>query len=331
MIGPTTNPYVFIVGCPRSGTTLLQRMVSAHPRIAIAYEAHWIPKFFERHRGVTREGLVTEELIPLLLTERTFIRMHIGREQLSTLVDQGRPISYSSFVTGVLDLYGRAKGKPLVGDKWPNYVLRINAVNALWPGARFVHLIRDGRDVGSSLMEWRSPRKYVADLHTWKEDAASTAAVFWESNVRRGREGGKSLGSKLYYEMRYESLLARPLEECEALCDFLKVSFDEAMVRFYETRPKTSSEPGKDHHPWMPITPGLRDWRTQMPAEDVERFEAAAGQLLDELGYARAAPHPRPESLQHAAKIRDLLAGDPMWAKRFGLRGANAVSEKVVA
>ncbi len=68
-----------------------------------------------------------------------------------------------------------------------------------------------------------------------------------------------------------------------------------------------------------------------MAAEDVERFEAAAGRVMDELGYARAVPHPRPESLEHAAEIRELLAGDPKWAKRFGSPVAKAVSETVVA
>jgi hypothetical protein len=55
-----------------------------------------------------------------------------------------------------------------------------------------------------------------------------------------------------------------------------------------------------------------------MAVEDVERFEAAAGGLLDELGYGRAVPHPRASSLEHAVKVRASLAGDPRWIKHFG-------------
>ncbi len=322
-----TNPVVFIVGCGRSGTTLFRRIIDAHSQIAITDEAHWIGRFFEKHRGVNRDGLVTEELIPLLLTQFSFVRMGIGREQLATLIEQGRPISYSTFVTGLFDLYGQAKAKSLVGDKTPNYVLNMNTLNALWPGARFVHLIRDGRDVGLSLLAWQWPKKFAATLSTWKEDPVSTVALWWESHVRRGRESGKALGPKLYYEVFYESLVARPREECAALCDFLELPYDEAMLGFYEARPQASSDPGKDH-PWMPITSGLRNWRTQMTAEDLERFEAAAGGLLDELGYARAVSHPRPESLEHAAKIRKLLAEDPQWIKHFGSRAAKEAGDK---
>ena len=57
------NPYLFIVGCARSGTTLLRRMVDAHPLIAIPREQHWLPKWFERRKGVTSEGFVTPELV----------------------------------------------------------------------------------------------------------------------------------------------------------------------------------------------------------------------------------------------------------------------------
>jgi hypothetical protein len=56
---------------------------------------------------------------------------------------------------------------------------------------------------------------------------------------------------------------------------------------------------------WWPLTPGLRKWSEQMPAEDLERFEAAAGDLLEELGYPRACPHPPVETLARAARIRE--------------------------
>jgi hypothetical protein len=60
----------------------------------------------------------------------------------------------------------------------------------------------------------------------------------------------------------------------------------------------------------MPITSGLRNWQTQMSLEAVERFEAAAGTMLDELGYQRAVPSPRPEEREYAARARDWFARD---------------------
>jgi sulfotransferase family protein len=315
------NPYVFIVGCPRSGTTLLQRIVNAHPQIAITPETHWIPRLFERRKGLTPEGMVTPKLIRLLLELPGFTCLGIGEEQLLAMISGDRPVSYSSLVTAIFDSYGKAQAKALVGDKTPGYVRRMNTLHTLWPEARFVHLIRDGRDVYLSMRHrpLHNPKREVFD--TWLEDPVHTAALWWELNVGAGHKAGNLLAPGLYYEMRYESLIAHPREEIETLSAFLGVPYDDAMLRCNERQPTKKTR--------RPITAGLRDWRTEMPAEDVERFEAAAGPHLEEFGYLRAVPHPRPESLEHAAKMRELLAADPKRVKCFGAHGGKGMGEKV--
>jgi Sulfotransferase family len=298
------NPYVFIVGCPRSGTTLLRRIIDAHPQIAITHETHWLAKRFEKRQGVTPDGLVTPELLSWLLSDKKFTRMGIGQDELEGLVAGEEPVSYSTFVTGVFDLYGKRHGKRLVGDKVPGYVRRIPTLHALWPEAKFVHLIRDGRDVCMSAISWSRAYKLARRSSTWTEDPITTAAVWWEWHVRLGKEDGGSLAPNLYHEVRYEALVSVPEETCAALCDFLGLPYDDAMLKFHEGREK--ADPNLDaKKAWRPLTPGLRKWSEQMPAEDLERFEAAAGELLEELGYPRACPHPPDETLARAARIRE--------------------------
>ena len=310
------NPYVFIVGCPRSGTTLLQRIVNAHPEIAITPETHWIPRFFDKGWGVTADGFVTPEVIPRLLEHPGFAALNIGREDLVRLMRNDRPITYSSFVSDIFDLYGEAQGKRRVGDKTPGYVRRIHTLHHFWPKARFVHLIRDGRDVYLSMANRSLENLKPGIFDAWAEHPVSTAALWWELNVQRGRDVGTELGPKLYYEIRYESLIANSHAECAKLCFFLGVAYNDSMLQFYErgigTKPEAGGKPA-----WQPITSGLRDWKSQMPAADVERFEAAAGKLLKNLGYARAVPQPRTECLQTASRIRDLVTRDPR--TRYGL------------
>src|SRR5215471_5019118 len=141
------NPFLFIVGCPRSGTTLLQRMLNAHPQLAIAPESHWIPRLHAKPWALTPEGLVKPKLIRRLLAHPKFARLNISREELLRLAGNGQPTTYASLVSKIYDLYGSARGKTLVGDKTPDYVRTIETLHVLWPVARFVHLIRDGRDV----------------------------------------------------------------------------------------------------------------------------------------------------------------------------------------
>jgi len=308
-----SNPYVFIVGCPRSGTTLLQRMVNAHPQVAIAPESHWIPHLYEKPWALKENGLVEHKLVRELAAHPKFARMGIGREELKKLEKLGRtgyPLTYSRLVTAIFDLYGKAHGKRLVGDKTPDYVRRIGILHKLWPEARFVHVIRDGRDVCLSMREWSKARPKPGDFMTWKNDPVSTAAWWWGFNVRHGREAGRSLASRLYYELRYEALVACPREECERLCGFLELPFDEAMLRFHEDRVRP--DPGLEQkRAGLPVTPGLRDWKSHMPALEIECFEAAAGDMLDELNYPRAVPRPGPQALYRAANVCHVLDQDP--------------------
>jgi hypothetical protein len=292
-------------------------MLNAHPQIAITRESHWIPRLFEERKELTPEGLVTSQLIPRLLEDPRFTRWQVDHEKLEALLATGQPVPYPQFVAHIFDLYGELTGKALVGNKTPWFVRRLLLLHSLWPTARFVHLIRDGRDVCLSMVPWSKGPIVQDKFVTSRVDPISTVTLWWELNVRLGRQAGNSLGPELYYELRYESLVANPEEECAALCTFLGLPYDDAMLRYQEGL--TKSDPGLDaKHAWLPITPGLRNWRSQMPAEDVERFEAAAGDLLDELGYPRAVPCPLPESLESAARIRNLLAGDPRWTDVSG-------------
>jgi hypothetical protein len=304
------NPYLFIVGCPRSGTTLLQRMINAHPDIAITPETHWIPRLYAKTWALTPEGLVKPKLIRRLVDHPKFARLKFSPEEIARLTGNGKPISYGNLVSRIFDLYGERQGKPLVGDKTPDYVRTVETLHNLWPSARFVHVIRDGRDVALSMMDWPKFSPKPGDFATWREDRVSTAALWWELNVRLGRQAGKALGSKLYYEVRYESLVSRPRDESDALCGFLGVPYTDAMLHFYKA-PSTTDPGLEERRAHLPVTPGLRDWCTQLPPQDSERFEAAAGGLLDELDYTRVVQRPPASALEHAARIRHLLAEDP--------------------
>lgn len=117
IVGPSRNPYHFIVGCQRSGTTLLGRMVDANPHVAIIHETRWIASWFEDRGGLTPEGYVTRELIPLLLDHPRFAKLQIDREDLEGLLVTGDPVLYRDFITGIFDLYGNKHGEDLVATK----------------------------------------------------------------------------------------------------------------------------------------------------------------------------------------------------------------------
>jgi len=295
------SPFLFIVGCARSGTTLLGRIVGAHPQLAITPSLHWIVGQLHRQKVRRAGDSVPHELVEQLVADRRFARFGISPEALQR---PARPegVPYRALLERIFDLYRRAEGKPLVGNKTAPFVRRIAHLHEMWPRARFVHVIRDGRDVCLSVLGWPSADGIAERYATWAEDPVSTIALWWKRKVLLGREGGRQIPSGQYRELHYESLVAQPDRGCRELCAFLEVPFDDAMLGFHRRRSRNRDL--ERDHPTMPITPGLRDWRTQMTADDVARFEAAAGPLLETLGYERAVRRPGSRALRRAAELQ---------------------------
>lgn len=301
-------PYLFIVGCARSGTTLLHRIVDANPLVAITPEMHWV----SNHLRAGGEPLITSGVLSELTDHKRFSHFELDRADFERLLGPDESVPYREFIGRLFGLYGKAKGKTIVGNKTPAYVRHLPEIHALWPEARFVHIIRDGRDVCLSISNWKKAERTAGRYATWEEDPVSTTALWWERKVRSGHEAGAALGPGLCHEMRYEDLIRDPEGECRALCRFLDLPYDAAMVRFSEGKTRTDLPDARKtpKKAWLPVTSGLRDWRTQMEVESVERFEAVAGELLDEFGYERAFPKPAPGAMEHAARMHESFVRD---------------------
>ena len=264
-------------------------------------ETHWIPRVARTRRGIGRDGLVTDELVDWLVGYDRFAGLTLAPAEVRELIAPG--VTYAEFVSALFDLYGRKRKKPLVAEKTPNYVAEIPTLHALFPKARIVHLIRDGRDVCLSAVSWERRADWFAHrFATWREDPLVTAALWWRRFVSLGRQDGAELSSGLYHEVHYEALVENPEREARTLCAFLGVEYDDRMLRFHEGKTRSDARLSANGA-YLPITPGLRDWRTQLSAADLEVFEAAAGDLLDELDYARARPQPGEAARTRVARI----------------------------
>jgi hypothetical protein len=292
------NPYLFVVGCPRSGTTLLQRMLDAHPLLAVSNDPHFIP-----FAPGVRDGLdppITPELVDWLLGYRTFARLGLDESAVRAAADCGG--TFRDLVARLYDVFGGQRGKPLAGEKTPRYVRYLPLLHALFPAARVVHLVRDGRDVALSTLDWARPDRGPGRFRLWERSPVAVCALSWRWHVTTGMRDGAALGA-LYTEVRYEDLVARPATALRRVVSAVGLPFDERMLTFHVGR--TRADPGLSaKEAWLPPTAGLRDWRTQLSAGDVELFEALAGDLLARLGYERAYEAVSPAAEAAAARHR---------------------------
>src|SRR5262249_48721143 len=151
------------------------------------------------------DGLLASEPVAKWFAQKRFDQYHINPEEIRRLIEPGRLLPYRVFLTRLFDLYGKTHGKPVIGSLTPSYLRLLPVVHRLWPMAKFVHLIRDGRDVWQSVLSRKETECSVTRYATWAEDPVATTALWWKRKVLQGRQGGCKLAPGLYYEVRYES------------------------------------------------------------------------------------------------------------------------------
>lgn len=285
--------FPFFVGCGRSGTTLVAAMFDSHPQLTVPSESYFVGNLGRQaSRYSTGPGFDVDRFLTDLLQISWVQRWELDEETLRHYLHAAPVESFADAVGRVFRCYADRAGKPRYGDKTPNYVARMPLIAGLIPEARFVHIIRDGRDVATSFR--RVP---------FGPTTAAEAALFWRGRVSTGRAAGQQLGPERYREVRYEALVGDARAALQPVCDFLDLPFDNAMLDYTSRAEKfiSSGRPGAHVNLRLPPTKQLRDWRVQMSRDDVTRFELLAGDLLDELGYERASGRQRADRVAAAA------------------------------
>jgi hypothetical protein len=294
--------FPFIVGCGRSGTTLVRALFDTHPRMAVPGESHFIVHLAEEGHGKDRARRFDQaRFLEALFRHPRFRLWELPEAKVRSRFATDRPQTFAEAIRATFAAYAAAQGKPRYGDKTPGYVMHIPFLASQFPEARFVHVIRDGRDVALSYREIE-----------FGPDSLEGAALHWKRFVQRGRKTGKQLGADRYREVRYEDLLDDPEGVTRGLCAFLDLEFDPAMLTYPERAEEVargSAFPHAHKRLRLPPTKGLRDWRTAMSEEDVVLFESLAGDLLARLGYERTVSPGTEDRLRAVSKRLRVDAG----------------------
>lgn len=292
---------IFVLGCPRSGTTLLQLMLHAHPRIAIPPETRFLITLYNRRNefGDLREEQNRRALAAAITGPRKTLFYDLGLDagEVTEEIVAGPPTLGSALGT-VFRAYARRFGKPRWGDKRPGYYQYIPALLRLFPDAQIVHLIRDGRDCVASLkgMPW-----FQHDIHV--------AIATWLEAIAAGRRAARRLPAGTYYELRYEELVAEPPGQLSALCEFLGEDYHPAMAE--PRKVARSTLPGRQT--WHAGTHGevtaarRGSWQQRLEPWEISLCETVMGRRLRALGYELSgAPRAAAGDLARFARVAAL-------------------------
>lgn len=295
----------FIVGCPRSGTTLLRWMLDAHPRIAVTPETHFGDHYVNDRGRFGREGdpAARPALIREFCASQGFRAMGIDEREfrvaaMSDPNDPWLPLRVAMFEFAAL------RKVTIVGEKTPSHALYLTAIAEAFPDARFLFMRRDPRAVVASWLRT-----------TWSTETSVEVAEKWRRYAQSMCQAYRVLPGRCL-ELRYEALVSTPRTVLKSVCAFLGTDFDPRMLSYYERArdmaPDASRlDEGLDNAlTFAPPDPSRIDaWRGEATVRDVRRVEAICGRLMVQCGYEldTSMPQRLPSSIA-------LLA--PLWQKR---------------
>jgi hypothetical protein len=215
---------IFVVGCPRSGTTLLQSLIAAHPEIASFPESKFFNALISPGSRRSRLG------IPAIRAREKFndFLNEMNRAEMQNLLPKTALFvpQYAQAFIKALDFLAQEQKKTGWIEKTPSHIQRINCIEKLVAAAKFIHIIRNGEDVIASLYEvthkypdiWNGARSIDQCLQRWNNDVQISLCHQNRSN---------------HFVVRYEELTEDPKSVLLEVCKFCNVQFHESMLVTY--------------------------------------------------------------------------------------------------
>ncbi len=270
MFSNSKSPF-FIIGVPRSGTTLLAVLLNNHPLIYVGKQAVGaaFTRVYQNYLelfgldGDVRSHTTPKRLLNAFKSEDRIYRMS------KTRFDNYESGDLKTLLTQACEDEAKKYGKLIWGDKTPNLYKSIPNLSFFFPHARFIHVIRDGRAVAVSHRD----RQYTN---------LKLAMQSWKLGIITARFSGEMLGSRQYKEVIYEELLENPEHVLSEICDFLEVDFSNKMFDLNRSETATASNSYVGKH----IDKNRAEkWRNKVSPKELYGIEQIAGDLLQHLGY----------------------------------------------
>ena len=301
---------VFVLGCPRSGTTVLYHMLLSSGNFAVYRAESNVFNLLAPRFGGMRSSADRKELLQVWLRSKLFRVSGLDAGEITARIMTDCH-SGGDFLRILMQEIARRQAVARWADCTPEHLLYMEQIKREIPDALFIHIIRDGRDVALSYAKqgWSYPLPWD------RQDRLGVAGLYWEWLVAKGREQGKRLGAE-YQEVRFEDLVARPQETLSRLGSFIDHDLDYERIQragIGSVSEPNSSFPREAEGTFNPVS----RWKTKLSAEQVGDLEQLVGDFLLELGYSLISDV-QPETSLRATRLRATYL--PMFEAKHWMR-----------
>ena len=231
---------LFIVGSARSGTTLLQAMLAKHSHIYSFPESHF---FCGTIRDGRRKRWLALANVSAAKSSLKYLIQLVGRKSSARPGPRWDPRikSFAKAFQDVVDFAAIEHGKPVWVEKTPHHIDRVDEISKFVKGAKFIHILRDGRDVVASQYHARQQ-----DSEYWQAWSIEQMAQSWGRDVSISLS---HLGAAAHFFVSYSALTADPEAVLKSVCEFADLDFELGMLNHWEAADMVLG--GRKNEPWM--------------------------------------------------------------------------------
>ena len=285
---------VFILGNPRSGTSLFRLMLNSHSMINATPECgflHWWYKKYADWDSSCISSNRLDEYISDLESSKRIEDWKMDYALLKAKIVQENPENYAKLGELVYTFYGEQKGKyaKVIADKNNYYINHFNDLKEIWPDAKYILVVRDGRDVACSYLNMEkliTNSPYKPYLST----DIKTIAKEWLTNNQNILSFSESLNNSQFMVIRYEDFVTDSALYLTKVCNFLGLNFESNMLNYFIKNAKEHDEPlssldWKKKTLEKPDKDNIGKYKIELEKESIEEFNAIAKEILQKFNY----------------------------------------------
>jgi hypothetical protein len=272
-------PPFFIVGAPRSGTTLLAVLLDRHSNISIGPETQFYTEFIPRN-WANQKPESYEQLVDSALASKRIVDFGLDRDQLLRhfMIYE---LSPANLLLSIMEVHAIRNSKLHPGEKSPMHINYVPAILDQFPGAKVICVLRDGRDVVRSLLKvpWAMPRN-PRRLHLF--------CLRWNDAVEKTIHYERTLPSDRFMNVRFEDIIRQPRPALEKICDFIGEEFEPTqletaqssnIIPHWEQKWKNKAEETLDIR-------RIEAWRKSSDQKQIWIMNSMMGTMLERMGYS---------------------------------------------
>lgn len=229
---------LFILGNPRSGTSLFRIMMSSHKSIIVPPECGfiqwWYPKYKKWNINNSNYNDFIDSFISDLKTSKKIETWKLNYDDLKRLIKKEKPNNYSELTSLVILQYAHHQNKKptVLGDKNNYYISHLNLLNKLYPSAKYIVIVRDSRDVVCSYLKVNELKSNSPYKPNFPNDIEAISEE-WKINNERILEFTRSLNNSNFLFIKYEDLIGNPECILKKCVNFLDLQFESSMLNYY--------------------------------------------------------------------------------------------------